>query len=77
MNGPDNDDEIVDNQETRATEDVDHAKKLMIEARLRLAADMVQDLAYDLVGLESSKVVAELIEMSVTLQRLVERREAP
>lgn len=77
MNGPDNDDEIAENQENRATEDVDHAKMLMIEARLRLAADMVQDLAYDLVGLESSKVVAELIEMSVTLQRLVERREAP
>ncbi|MEM6587550.1 MAG: hypothetical protein AAF641_03815 [Pseudomonadota bacterium] len=74
MNGHEINDGVAEMPGNLTSEDTDHAKMLMVNARIRLSADLLQDLAYDLAGLESAEVVAELIQMSVNLQRLLERR---
>lgn len=76
MNGRENKEGVAENPELLTAEHVDGDKMLMINARLRSSADTLQDLAFDLAGLESADVIADLIQMSVALQRILDRREA-
>ena len=76
MTQQENQDGVAENPETQNTNDTGHAKTLMVNARLRVAADMLQDLAYDLADAEPADVIAEIIQMSALLHRLLERREA-
>lgn len=75
MDGRKTDDGAAEHADALTAEDADHAKTLMINAKLRLVADMLQDLAYDLAGSERAEVIADLIQMSVKLHRLQEQRD--
>ena len=76
MEGRNQHDEVGVNPEEIENQEAEHAEALLVNARLRLAVDMLQDLAYDLAVSESAEVVADLIRMSANVQRLLEQREA-